>query len=156
MRQLPAILAAFSAIDGWLEGQRDDAMASGEFEAVDGIELRRRVTSQAYFVLCWGQMETAVNEACLAAIQAGQALASHGTRRAWDAIEVSAKGRVRLSLAQRAALVLDPSDPSGHLGRLMRHYELRNRIAHGALLSDSIDLPASVADFFRIQGALEP
>ena len=70
-------------------------------------------------------------------------------------IEIGKGDRVRLSFEQRAALVLDASVANGPYARLMRHYELRNRIAHGATVEQLIQLDAVIQDFHLIFGALE-
>ena len=36
----------------------------------------------------------------------------------------------------------------------MQFYNVRNRIAHGTLLSDRIDVSGEIQEFFRIQSSL--
>lgn len=155
MKRLPEIAAAHALIDSWLEGLRQEAVEQGNSSKVDKIDERKKINDQAYFVLGWGQMETAVNGACLKAVKKWSHDSHRNKRRAWSIIEVSRSDKIRLSFEQRAELILDEKDTAAHYKRLMQHYELRNRIAHGAAVADSIDFPAVIAEFNMIQGAFE-
>ena|ERR1700674_2083162 len=97
-------------------------------------------------------------EACRNAIRTRRASRNRATRRAWDLYNHEDPRLSGLSFENRAALVLDKHEgagPNSPWKKVMRYYNLRNQIAHGALLASSIDVTDVIQDFFVIQGALE-
>lgn len=68
MNDLPAIAASYTGVDNFLGSFRDTASGSGGGE----IEQKLRINDQAYFVLAWGQLESAIDEACRRAIDRGR------------------------------------------------------------------------------------
>ena len=60
MKDLPAIAALYTEVDNFLKGLRDPASRTPG----DTIEQKLRINDQAYFVLAWGQLESAIDDAC--------------------------------------------------------------------------------------------
>jgi len=156
VRDLPHILAVYQEIDATLEASRSAARAIGDANTVSSIELKQRINDQAYFVLCWGQLETAIDDRCRAAIRARRASGNWAVRRAWDLYNPDDDRLSGLSFEDRVALVLDRSaGPGSPWAKVMRYYALRNQIAHGELQAQRIDVDQVAQDFFQIQSALQ-
>jgi hypothetical protein len=156
VRDLPQIFALYDEIDAELEARRSEAKAGGLLNAADSIEIKQRINDQAYFVLCWGQLESAIDEKCRAAIRVRQASGNWATRRAWDLYNPDDRRLSGLRFEDRVALVLDRGAGHGSpWSRVMRYYELRNQIAHGDLQAQRIDVDAVVQEFFQIQSVLQ-
>ena len=64
MRDLPLIRSVYVEIDAHFEAARLDAHGRRDMVAIERIERKQRVNDQAYFVLCWGQLEIAIDETC--------------------------------------------------------------------------------------------
>ena len=152
MRDLARIEAVYAKLDLSLEGERS-AVADAEAAR---IEAEQVLNDQAYFLLCWGQLETEIDGACRRAITARAAHADWQVRRSWYLYNPRDKRLSGLSFEDRAALVLDRDDRSkGSVwSKTMFHYKARNEIAHGKLHSTRIDVSAFVQDCFAIQAAL--
>jgi hypothetical protein len=156
VKDLPAINAAYNRIDGALEQERVNAIAGGKPLVTNRIGDIQRINDQAYFVLCWGQIELAVNEACRAAIRHRRDSPQRHVRRAWDLYNPKDDRLSGLSFENRARLVLDAkAGPGSAWAKLMSYYSTRNQIAHGALQAAGLDIPAATGDFYAIQSALE-
>ena len=106
MRDLPFIRAIYLEIDAELEAQGATARESGDAVAVNRIELKKRINDQAYFVLCWGQLETVIDEACRTAIRKRQSTGNWAIRRAWDLYNPDDDRGLRFE--DRTALVARP------------------------------------------------
>ena len=149
MRDLEAIAATFLQVDKSLEGLRDRHNAAGESEERDRVARQQLLNEQAYFVLAWGQLEAEVGEACRDAIRLGQSHEDWWKRRAWSLYD---SDNPRLSFRNRLMLVLDRT--SDEWRRTMELYEVRNQVSHGDLLSEGIDVPTVIEEFYRIQSSL--
>ena len=148
MKDLPAIAALYTEVN-FLDTLRNPASGTGG----DVIEQKLRINDQAYFVLAWGQLESTIDDACRRAIERGQNQRDWRRRRSWSLYNPEDRRLSGLRFEDRVALVLDP-DTEGREYRLaMQHYNLRNQIAHGTLLSQRIDVTAVVEQFFVIQAA---
>jgi hypothetical protein len=154
MQHLAAIAALYDEIDAEFERQRGRALASGDSVAEARIEDKQKLNDQAYFILCWGQLETAIDEKCRDAIRRGRRNPNWAIRRAWALYNPDDKRLSGLSFEDRAALVLNRDDPPWR--NAIRHYNTRNLIAHGRLQAYRIDVPAVVAEFYTIQSAMRP
>ena len=117
-------------------------------------ERERSINDQAYFVLAWGQLEANIDEACREAVRAGQSHEDWRYRRAWSLYNPDDRRLSGLSFENRLTLVLEKG--SEDWKRTMELYNVRNQIAHGALLSARIDMARVIQDFFRIQSSLVP
>lgn len=154
MRDLPHVLAVYLEIDATLEAQRSNA--AGNMAVVANIDLKQRINDQAYFVLCWGQLEIAIDDMCRAAIRTRRASGNWAVRRAWDLYNPDDDRLSGLRFENRVALVLDRNAGRGSpWAKVMDYYALRNQIAHGELQAQRIDVDAVAQDFFNIQAALQ-
>jgi hypothetical protein len=155
VRNLPHIRAVYLQIDSDFEGQRTEAAAIGDDEAVNRIESKQRINDQAYFVLAWGQLETEIDDHCRQAIRNKVASGNWQIRRAWDLYNPDDDRMSGLGFEDRTALVLDRrAGPGSPWAKVTNYYSLRNQIAHGTLLARRIDVDFVVQEFFKIQGAL--
>jgi hypothetical protein len=155
VKDLVAIEAVYSRIDGDLEQQRDTATAAGDAIEASRLGQRQRINDQAYFVLCWGQLEFEIDQRSRHTIRRRRNSRQWQTRRGWDLYNPDEPRLSGLSFENRAALVVDRQAGRGSpWARLMHHYQVRNQIAHGVLQAERIDVSATVADFYTIQAAL--
>lgn len=153
MRSLPQFLALYEEIDIRFEDARN--VVTADTAAKDKIEAKQRLNDQAYFVMCWGQLETEIDEVCREAIRRRRDHPQWSVRRGWDLYNPDDKRLSGLSFEERATLVLDRKAGNGSpWSNVMRYYALRNQIAHGTVLSTRTDISAAVQDFYQIQGAL--
>lgn len=84
MRDLAALAALYAELAAYLTMLRAQAITDGNAHGADRIEVRQRLNDQAYFIVCWGQLESAIDDACRAAIRKRRADADWTVRRAWD------------------------------------------------------------------------
>lgn len=155
MKSLQQIGALYAEIDAGFKAELDDALANGDRAAAQRIEQKRILNSQAYFVLCWGQLETEIDDACRAAIRKRKASRSWERRRGFDFYNPDDRRLAGLPFDRRVAIVLDIDGGAGSpYAKVMLYYEMRNRIAHGNLEAKRIRVSAAVADFYVVQGAL--
>jgi hypothetical protein len=152
MQNLAAIAALYNEIDAEFERQRAHALAAQDGAAATRIEGKQSLNDQAYFILCWGQLETAIDDTCREAIRRGRQISNWAIRRAWDLYNPDDRRLSGLSLEERAALVLNRNED--HWRSAIEYYNLRNQIAHGRVLARRIDVPKVIAAFYTIQGAL--
>lgn len=147
MRELPRLFAIYTEIDRVLESQRVRGSAESEAHQV--------VNDQAYFLLCWGQLEVAIDEKCRDAVRRRRSHPDWQIRRAWDLFNPEDNRFSGLSFENRAMLVLDARPERGSAFALtIKHYGIRNRIAHGRLMATRVDVSAFVADCYLVQSAL--
>lgn len=155
MQDIPAIAALYGQIDAEFESERARAAASGNAASVSRVEAKQRINDQAYFLLCWGQIEVAVDDACRNAIRKRIASTDWAVRRAWDLYNPDDKRLSGLRFEDRLAIVLDRQAGAGSpFARAIAHYSLRNSIGHGRLRPERIDVQAVVSDFHQIQSSL--
>ena len=155
MRNLPRIGALYSEIDSFLEDERTNAKRRADQQAVQRIEAKQIVNGQAYFVLCWGQLEVEIDDKCRTAIRSRINKPNWEDRRVWDLYNPDEKRLSGLSFEDRTSIVLEKNGGSGSpRARVMHYYALRNKIAHGTLSTTPIDVPGVIREFYVIQGAL--
>jgi hypothetical protein len=106
MQHLAAIAALYNEIDTELERQQMSALARGDVTAAARIEQKQTLNDQAYFILCWGQLEAAIDDTCRDAIRRGRRNPNWTIRRAWALYNPDDKRLSGLSFEDRAALVL--------------------------------------------------
>ena len=151
MKRLAEIQAAYTRLDLYLETQRSAAPA----HQLATVESAQTLNDQAYFVLCWGQLETEINERCGDVIRARQASPDWQARRGWDRYNPDDLRNSGLSFEDRAAVVLDRLRPKpNNYGRLVQFYSTRNQIAHGKLLSQRLDVVDAIARFHLISAEI--
>ena len=133
-----------------------DLAAIADGPSMDRVREKQILNDQAWFILGWGQLETAINEACREAIRARRDNADRAVRRAWEIFNPDDRRLSGLVFEERAALVLDKRrGPDCAWNKAMSHYNTRNRIAHGSLLLNRLDMPNVFDEFFAIQSELE-
>ncbi len=151
MKDLARIEATWAKLDYALE-QELFGVTLVERSKVVGQQV---INDQAYFILCWGQLENEINDVCRAAVSRRRNHDDWQIRRAWDLYNPDEPRFSGLSFENRARLILD-----GHGGRAspyaaaIKHYGSRNQIAHGELRATRVDVSAFVADCYVIQAAL--
>jgi hypothetical protein len=156
MRELAFILSVYLQVDSQLEDARTKAVNAQDAAAVLQIEHKQRVNDQAYFVLCWGQLETEIDQKCRSAIRSRKSSGNWAVRRSWDLYNPDDRRLSGLSFEDRTALVLDRGAGSGSpWAKVINHYSLRNQIAHGKLQTQRIDVDAVTQEFFQLQGQLQ-
>ena len=149
MRDLQRIVAFYEDIDTVLEERRGEA---GRGDEDDRIEEKQRINDQAYFVLAWGQFESEVEEACRDAVRSGQAQRHRTDRRAWSLYNPDYRRLSGLSFTDRLTLVVEKGSDEWKLA--LKHYNIRNQIAHGTLHPERMELSSVEQDFYVIQAAL--
>ncbi len=155
MRSLPLIVALYEEIDRGFDSDRQRALAVADVAGRRRIEQKQLVNDQAYFVLCWGQLEAEIDEACRAAIRRRKADGTWEMRRGFDLYDPDDRRLSGLVFDRRVAIVLDRNGGAGSpWATVMRYYAMRNQVAHGDLAATRIDVSSVVQDFYVIQGAL--
>ena len=155
MKSLSHIEALYEEIDGTFDIVRYDAVAQGDEPAARRTEQKQLLNDQAYFVLCWGQIEAEIDEACRVAVRKRKANPNWEMRRGFDFYDPDDKRLSGLPFDRRVGMVLDRGGgPGKPYARVMAYYETRNKIAHGRLEAKRIDLSEVVADFYVIQGQI--
>ena len=145
------IEAAYLSLDAGLDAKMMQ-LAGAALHRVQGTQI---LNDQAYFLLCWGQLELEINERCRAAIRIRRNNPDWRIRRGWDLYNPDEKKLSGLAFENRVRLVLDQQAGKGNpFKRTMLHYEVRNKIAHGELRSTRVDVSAFVQDCYVIQSAL--
>ena len=152
MSELQAIAAVYERVDLHLRSVRDTEDGSGDEPDAGSADRERSINDQAYFVLAWGQLEADIEGACREAIRNGQSHEDWRYRRAWSLYNPDDRRLSGLSFENRLTLVLEKG--TGDWKRTMELYNVRNQIAHGALLSARIDMARVMEDFFHIQSSL--
>lgn len=155
MRSLQQIVALYEEIDRKFEAELAAALEAGDAGAAERFEQKQLINDQAFFVLSWGQLETAIDQACRAAIKRRRSNASWEMRRGFDFYNPDEKRLGGLQFDRRAAIVLDSDGgPGSSFAKVIAYYETRNKIAHGKLEAKRIDVSEVVADFYVIQSSL--
>lgn len=153
MRFIQELLGHYNAIDQHLESELQSN--AQDHARKKKIEQRQKINDQAYFVLCWGQLETELNESCRAAIRKRRNNRDWTKRRGWDLYNPDEERLSGLSFEERVSLVLDrQAGPGSEWSLVMKWYALRNMIAHGGSYEQRILLKIVIADFYRIQGKI--
>jgi hypothetical protein len=155
MRELDKIVAAYSSVDAGLEAQRDEARRRGDSKRVTRIEQKQLINDHAYFVLCFGQLEAAVDDACRTTIRSRSADADWGRRRGWDIYNPEDRRLSGLSFEDRVALLTDKkAGPRKPYARIVYFYGIRNTAAHGKFEATRIDIPAVAVELRTLVGLL--
>ena len=154
MKNLQELFAYYTLIDSYL----DDLWSAlkSEPNRQTQIERRQHINDQAYFVLCWGQIESELDESCRNAIRKRRNDPNWTKRRGWDLYDPEQRKLSGLTFEERVALVLDKQGAGGEWGKVICWYGVRNRIAHGGSHEQRIDLNVVVGEFYQIQSAIAP
>lgn len=157
MRELNAIVDAYTDVELALEGLRETAVKSGNLKKVERIERKQLINDHAYFVLCFAQLETAIDDKCRAAIKARSDASDWGRRRGWDIYNPSDRRLSGLSFEDRVALVVDKRARSvSSFSEILKYYNLRNKAAHGKFDATRIDIASVAVVFRKLVGLLAP
>jgi hypothetical protein len=155
MRDLPAIVALYAEIDARLDADRQAAEDADDSARAEQVRAKQVIHDQAYFVLCWGQLEAAIDDKCRTAIRRHQAQREWIHRRAWDLYNPDDRRISGLSFEDKTALVVDRGGGHGSpWAKVMNYYQLRNQIAHGDLRRTRIEVSEVARDFYIIAAAL--
>lgn len=153
MRRIPELLGHYNAIDQLLESELQ--LGEGDLGRKGQLDQRQVVNDQAYYVLCWGQLEAELDEACREAIRKRKDNPDWTKRRAWDLYNPDEKRLSGLSFEERVSLVLDKQGSSGDEWKMvMTYYSQRNKIAHGGSHEQRIDVNSVIGDFYQIQSKI--
>lgn len=155
MKEIPKIMAVYTKTDAFLESERSDARRAGDAAKVTKIEQQQFLNDQAYFVLCWGQLEVTIDEACRNAIRKRAKHRDWQMRRGWNIYNPEDKRLSGLSFYERVKFVIDSNVDEASWKLVLRHYETRNKIAHGKLAAARIELGLIIPEFYTIQAALQ-
>jgi hypothetical protein len=155
VKDLDRFISAFQKLDRLLEEERTTLVSTGNLSAAQKLEEQMRINGQAYFLLIWGQIEQAVDDACRSTIRSRRS-GKRAERRGWDIYNPDDKRLSGLAFHDRAALVLDRYNPKGEYAKLIGYYEQRNQIAHGKSYAFLFDIADVAADFRLIQSRFEP
>ena len=149
MSNLQEILALYRKIDNHFDDLLDSCTEAGDMTGRYRVEKEQEINDQAYFVLAWGQLEADVDDACQGVIETGRAQEDWRYQRPWNLYDPE---NPRLSFRNRLKLVLRQDTEEWQLA--VDHYGMRNKIAHGTLLSERIDVSSVILYFERIQSSL--
>lgn len=153
MKVIPELLGHYNAIDQYLELELQSV--ASDLNRRTQIERRQKFNDQAYFVLCWGQLETEMDECCRNAIRKRKNNPDWTKRRGWDLYDPEDKRLSGLSFGERVSLVLDKQAGRGsEWSKFMKWYDLRNMIAHGGSYEQRIELNFVIGEFYQIQSKI--
>ena len=151
MKDLARIFATYVDLDAYLEQERSKDPSS----SMRAMAARQILNGQAYFLLCWGQLENEINECCSAAIRRRRESVDWAVRRGWDLYNPDNLRSSGLTFEDRVRLVLDAKGGrGGPFAMTIMHYGVRNQIAHGTLHLTRIDVSVFVQDCYLIRSAL--
>ena len=152
MKAFAQIVALYEEIDDTLRLAMEAASGTSANSTRDRLMQKRLIHEQAYFLLCWGQLESEINDACEALIARRKNNPNWELRRGFDFYE---QGDTRLRFERRVAMVLDRgAGRGGPHAKVLSYYRIRNGIAHGALASVLVDLRKMIPEFYLIQAAI--
>lgn len=144
MKEFSYILRAYSDAKTNL-----DQLWQVELARIDGLdelirlERQRLITQQAFFFLLIAQFEAELNRLAAVLIERMKQQADWRDRRVWDDLEHQPERIRNIPIMRKLALL---ADKRGVVYRRIKElYDIRNRIAHGTLLTEEIDV-AEIAD----------
>lgn len=111
------------------------------------------VNANAYSLLLFSQLEAEVNQLCQDLIRQRRASPVWAERRAWDILEHSDDRLRSIPFLNRVALLTDKGGTV--YKRVKELYEIRNKIAHGDLQIESLDVAQIAKDIERIAVSLK-
>ncbi|CAO3416390.1 hypothetical protein [Azospirillum endophyticum] len=147
MKEFSDILGAYSHAKKNLDRLWQEELPS--LAGVEGVsasmelERRRLITLQAFFFLLIAQFEAELNRLAAVLIDRMKRQADWRDRRVWNDLEHQPERIRNIPVMRKLALL---TDKRGVVYRRIKElYDIRNRIAHGTLLTEEIDV-AEVAD----------
>jgi len=114
-----------------------------DFEELIQLERQRLITQQAFFFLLISHFDVELNRLFSSLIERMKAESDWRERRVWEDLEHHPDRIRSIPIMRKVALL---TDKRGVVYRRIKElYDIRNRIAHGNLLTEEIDV-AEVAD----------
>lgn len=154
MKYFDDVAAAFKATDADIDQRILRAVEykarSSSFQAIERWDTVNRL---AYFLLLFSQLEAEVNQLCQDLIRQRRASPVWAERRAWDILEHSDDRLRSIPFLNRVALLTDKGGTV--YKRVKQLYEIRNKIAHGDLQIESLDVAQIAKDIERIAVSLK-
>lgn len=129
MNDLDHIFAAYLKASAEFEKLKLNASCENNAMQINEIDCQMRVNELAYFILFWGQVEKSINAVCL--------------RR------LPSKKLARLGFKNRAEIALG-SRSNADWETLIFYYSLRNRIAHGELLAERLNISNIFGELYKV------
>nr|WP_255542290.1 HEPN domain-containing protein [Azospirillum sp. INR13] len=115
--------------------QQDASFWNDDPDALRRLDRLALVNQQAFFVLLFALFDAKLNTHSSALIKRMRSQTEWRDRRAWDLLDDKVRN---MQLMQRVALL---TDKGGDVyKRIKELYDIRNRIAHGTLLTEEIDV----------------
>lgn len=146
MRHFAEIVNVFEELNDDFDRAIEEAGVDQNYQLYLDFEGQKRINAQAYFMLMFPQLESEVNRLCEELIRHMQTQAGWAERRAWDILD-HREDRIRnIRFLNRVALLTDKGGTV--YKRVKELYEARNRIAHGELLAEALDV-AEIAKELR-------
>ena len=118
---------------------------------VEKMEEKRDVLERGFFVLMFGQFETAVNAVFQDAVSARSGNVDWSRRRGWDNPQFKNVNRVPFDT--RLSMVLDRNSP--RYPKILQTYAIRNHCAHGGTSEAVASIDALAADLYSWQAELK-
>ncbi len=139
MRDFTDILRAFAVSKENLDHLRKDALSRiDDFDELIRLERQQLITQQAFFFLLIAQFEVELNRLSSSLIERMKAQSDWRERRVWDDLEHQPDRIRNIPVPRKLALL---TDKRGAVYRRIKElYDIRNRIAHGTLLTEEIDV----------------
>jgi hypothetical protein len=149
MRKLPEIKAAYDWYYAHYAKEIAARTRQNDTSGINQMEARRDVLDRGFFVLMFGQFETAVTARFESTVQARAANPDWTRRRGWDISLFKGK---KIPFDIKLAMVMDSQSPS--FGRILQTYATRNHCAHGGTTAAVGSIDELEADLYQWQGQL--
>lgn len=151
MKDFADTLRTFEISSENLDRIRQDAIVRNDNpDNVKRLDRLVLVNQQAFFILFIALFEAEMNRVAAALIDRMKRQADWRDRRVWDDLEHQPERIRSIPVMRKLALL---TDKRGAVYRRIKElYDIRNRIAHGTLLTEEIDV-AEVADELQLFAA---
>lgn len=153
MKHFDDVVTAFEIANTYIPHWSLTLDDSDDPERVQERDRLIAVNANAYSLLLFSQLEAEVNQLCLDLIRRRRASPVWAERRAWDILEHSDDRLRSIPFLNRVALLTDKGGTV--YKRVKELYEIRNKIAHGDLQIESLDVAQTAKDIERIAVSLK-
>lgn len=151
MKHADDVLEAYRLTDAEFRARLSVLIAEGRDDEALRLRHRKSINDQAYLFLLVAQFEDFVTSRVSALIASGLASADWRERRVWQAL--AERPISRIPFLTRLALLTDRGRPE--YATVKRIYDARNLIAHGTMLSVSVDPVEVATELDRIASLLQ-
>lgn len=153
MKDRDGIIQAFTVSNEYFTDLGISALFSDDVLQETGrIRRMMLINSQAYFLLFFAQFESELNRLCARLIERMKAQADWKDRRVWDDLEHHPDRIRNIPVIRKVALL---TDRQGAVYRRIKElYDIRNRIAHGNLLTEELDVDEVAKEIQRFAAEL--